>query len=498
MLFCSTQFAYFFAIVFAIYWLIPWRKLRLCLPVLPLLPSCPRSFLLTGNIVRVWWLLAASFYFYACWDARLALLIGATTLMDYLIGRGMDSFRSPSWRKGLLILSLVVNLGLLIFFKYVNFFLASVEQALEATGNTASLPTLQILLPVGISFYTFEAINYTVDVYQRKIPAERNLAHFMLFILFFPHLIAGPIVRARDFLPQIRRVKRWNWDRIHVGVSFFLLGLLKKWVLADRMAQFAEPIFAHPELYNSHATWIGVLAYALQVYGDFSGYSDMAVGTAHLLGYRLVQNFNMPYLAVNISDYWRRWHISLSTWLRDYLFIPLGGSRGSYWHTVRNLMITMTLAGLWHGANWMYVSWGALQGLYLVIHRTFRTYCQQHHRMDRILQTLPGTGVRMVFTFLCVCAGYVVFRSANFQDVGTIFTNLLTPQPGDGPPLNTAAFWVTVLGVVLFHIAGHYRLWERISARSPTPALGMSYALATSLCLVLAPHGDRMFIYFQF
>ena len=263
----------------------------------------------------------------------------------------MDQFSSPRLRKSLLTISLVGNLGLLCYFKYANFFLHSLERALHLAGGDASLPLLEVILPIGISFYTFEAINYTVDVYRRRVPAERNLAHFMLFITFFPHLVAGPIVRARDFLPQIARRKRWSWPRMRLGAEYILLGLVKKLAVADRMAQFADPVFADPTSYGSAAVWLAALAYSLQIYCDFSGYTDMALGSAHMLGYKLSINFNMPYLAANVSEFWHRWHISLSTWLRDYLFIPLGGSRGGEWRTVRNLMITMTLGGLWHGAS---------------------------------------------------------------------------------------------------------------------------------------------------
>jgi alginate O-acetyltransferase complex protein AlgI len=497
MLFCSSQFAYFFFVVFAVYWFIPWRRLRLPLPF-PTFSASSRRLELSGDEMRVWWLLAASYYFYASWNPWLALLIAATSCMDFVLGRSLEAYSHQSLRKLLLAVSLVVNIGLLLYFKYCNFFLHSLEQVLEAAGATASLPVLKILLPIGISFYTFEAISYTVDVYQRRIRAERNLSHFMLFILFFPHLIAGPIVRGRDFLPQVRRRKRWNWDRFHLGVAYFVLGLLKKWAVADRMALFAEPVFANPWEHSSYAIWIGVLAYALQVYCDFSGYSDMALGTAHMLGYKLAQNFNMPYLAVNISDYWRRWHISLSTWLRDYLYIPLGGSRAGEARTTRNLLCTMTLAGLWHGTSWMYVSWGFLQGVYLVGHRWFRLFARKQERLDGLLQTTPGTVVRLAFTFLCVCAGYVVFRSPNFAAVGEIFHKLLFPHAGLGPVMNTSAFWVTVAGVVLFHAAGQAGWWHKLSVRTPAPVLGLGYALALTVCLILAPHGDRMFIYFQF
>jgi alginate O-acetyltransferase complex protein AlgI len=315
--------------------------------------------LLPWNRMRVWLLLGASFFFYASWNEWLALIICVSTLVDYCLARGMDASSSPRWRKLFLMVSLLGNLGLLCYFKYANFFLHSVEEALNAAGASASLPVLRVILPVGISFYTFEAISYSVDVYRKRIAAERNLAHFMLFILFFPHLVAGPIVRARDFLPQIPRLKHWDWARLHLGAGYFLMGLVKKLVIADRLALIADPIYADFTLYNRFAIGLAVVAYALQIYCDFSGYSDMAIGCAHMLGYKLPMNFNMPYLAPNISELWRRWHISLSSWLRDYVFmplcfrgpkrssrgprpswfrtlwsIPLGGERGSKWRVL--------------------------------------------------------------------------------------------------------------------------------------------------------------------
>jgi alginate O-acetyltransferase complex protein AlgI len=321
MQFCSQKFFLFFVLIFALYWALPWRR------------------------VRVGLLLAASFYFYASWNKSLALLICVSTLLDYLLALGIE-YSANAWRRKLLVgASLFANLGLLCYFKYANFFLVSLDEALIAAGSPTWCRPMEVLLPVGISFYTFEAINYVVDVYRRRIPAERNLGDFMLFILFFPHLIAGPIVRARDFLPQIKRPKHWSWARMHLGTGYFLMGLVKKLAIADRMAEYVDPVFADPSAYRASAIVFAALAYAVQIYCDFSGYTDMAIGTAHLLGYKLARNFNLPYLAVNIADFWHRWHISLSSWLRDYLFIPLGGSRGTRWQTARNLLLTMTPAG---------------------------------------------------------------------------------------------------------------------------------------------------------
>ncbi len=494
MLFCSWPFARFFVVVFALYWLIPWGRLRLRVP----LPR--RSLTLTGHEMRVWLLLAASFYFYASWNAWLALLICATTLTDYGIGLALEALSGPRKRQCLLLLSLVGNLGVLVYFKYANFFLASLEEALHAAGVSASMPVLQVILPVGISFYTFEAINYTVEVYRRRVRAERNPAHLLFFVLFFPHLVSGPIVRARDFLPQIRRRKRWSWARLQLGTEYFLLGLLKKWVVADQLAAFADPVFADPAAFGTKANWLALLAFSLQVYCDIAGYSDMALGLAHMLGYKLAINFDMPYVATSVADYWRRDHISLSTWLRDYLFIPLGGSRGGERKTCRNLMITMTLGGLWHGASWNFLLWGALHGVYLSVHRAFRFFCDARPRLDRLLQTVPGTVLRWGLTFFCVYQGFVLFRAPTFEVARAMLHRMWVPVHGPAVvhPSGYGFFACIVAGFVLAHVAGYRRWWERLSERLPALAVSGAYVATLVLCMVLAPSTDKPFIYFQF
>lgn len=474
MLFCSQAFLVFFAFVFTVYWALPWAR------------------------VRVWLLLAASYAFYASWNQWLALLIFVTTILDYLLARAMDASAVPWRRRALLVFSLAMNLGVLGYFKYANFFLESLQTTLQAMGASTSLPVLRLILPIGISFYTFEAINYVVDVYRRKLPAERNLAHFLLFILFFPHLIAGPIVRAADFLPQIRRRKRWSWPRMQVGVQLFVLGMVKKLAIADRLAQFVDPIFQNPERFGTYATWVAVIAYALQIYCDFSGYSDMALGTAHLLGYKLALNFDMPYLSANISEFWRRWHISLSTWLRDYLFIPLGGSRGGRWATHRNLLVTMTLGGLWHGASWTFVAWGVLQGALLAGHREFRLLAGRVSWLERTLGTPPGRLLCVAVTFLAVALGWVLFRATTFTSAWLIFGRLFVSTPGERTPLHDGGLWYTVAVVAVAHLIGSYGWWKPLKERLPAPALGFGYAAVLTLTLLLAPDNGRAFIYFQF
>jgi alginate O-acetyltransferase complex protein AlgI len=474
MLFCTWNYATFFALVFALYWAMPWSRARVAL------------------------LLVASLYFYACWNKWLALLIASTSLMDYAVGLGLDASKSPRARKALLATSLVANLGLLAAFKYADFFLASLEAALASCGVRAPMPLLKLVLPMGISFYTFEAVSYTFDVYRRRIKAERDPAHFLLFITFFPHLVAGPIVRARDFLPQVRRPKRWDWARAELGVGLFLMGLFKKLAIADRMALYADPVFADPGAYGSHAAWIATLAYTIQIYCDFSGYTDMALGSAHLLGYKLSPNFRMPYLSTSVGEFWRRWHISLSTWLRDYLFIPLSGSRGGPWRTARNLLITMTLGGLWHGANWTFVLWGLAHGLLLVGHRAFRSFAEARPMLDRLLKTTGGTILRVALTALAVALLWVVFRSTSFDIASTMLHRLFVPSDGLPTPIPTGAFWILLAVVAASHALGSHPGRRSISARLPAPALGLGYAAALTLALLLAPDTNPAFIYFQF
>lgn len=474
MLFCSRQYLLFFVAVFAAYWALPWPR------------------------VRIWLLLAASVGFYASWNEWLAAVVCLSSTADYFFARGIDHFERRRGRQILLGLSLAMNLALLAWFKYANFFLRSLEDALSAAGATASMPVLKIIVPIGISFYTFEAISYTVDVYRRRIAAEKHFSHFLLFILFFPHLIAGPIVRARDFLPQIGRHKRWDWARLNLGVQFFLLGLFKKLVIADRMALFADPLFANPEHFNTAAHWSGMLAYALQVYCDFSGYSDMAIGSAHMLGYKLTKNFDLPYAAPNIAEFWRRWHISLSSWLRDYVFLPLGGSRAGEWKTYRNLFVSFTVCGLWHGAAWPYVVFGVIQGLLVSVHRVFQRFCQARPTLDRLLASHPGTAARVTLTFVTFCLTLVIFRAPTLSSGFAMLAHMLTWHAGGGHSLPMLALWLPALVVYIAHLVAEQGGWRRPFMSLPSPVRGLSYAATLTLALIFNPGADTAFIYFQF
>ncbi len=472
MLFTSWQYAVFLLAVFAVYWALPWHR------------------------ARVWLLLAASFGFYACWNRWLALLVCGSASLDWLLALAIERATGRRQRRLLLAVSVTANLGLLCYFKYVNFFLDSLGQLLRAAGAETSLPVLSVLLPVGISFYTFEAISYVIDVHQGRLRAERNLPNFLLFILFFPHLVAGPIVRGRDFLPQVRRAKRFSWARVLIGVLLILAGLIKKWVVADRMAHFVDPIYADPAGARCLSAWLAVFAYALQVYGDFSGYTDMALGSAHLFGFHLAANFDRPYLSTSIADFWRRWHISLSSWLRDYLFFPLGGSRGGFWLVARNLLVVMTLCGLWHGAAWNFVLFGLLQGLLLLGHKLFRDHCRGTW-LEAVLLTPSGTVARIVCTFTCFSLSLVVFRAGSLAEMAGMYSRLCTPAPGGLKPMPAYGLLLTVALVVLLQLLDLVR-WRRLLEEAPPLLVGASCAALGCLALLFVPGGAPPFIYFQF
>ncbi len=420
--------------------------------------------------------------------------------MDYLLARGMDSASARGVRRLLLGTSLSVNLGLLCYFKYANFFIDSLKTSLALAGTRTSIPYLEVVIPFGISFYTFEAISYTLDVYAGRIRAERNLPNFMLFILFFPHLVAGPIVRARDFLRQAHRPKRFSWLRFQVGLEYFLIGLFKKIAIADSMAAYSDPIFgagSDLSLADPVSVWVGVFAFAVRIYCDFSGYSDMALGSAHLLGYKLTINFRAPYLSKNIAEFWRRWHISLSNWLRDYIFIPLGGSRGSRWLTARNLLITMLLGGLWHGANWSFFIWGGLHGLLLIIHRFFRDFAERRPRLNAALYSSLGTLVRVGLTFFAVSLCWVFFQPSLAKAIA-ILQHLFAPVPDLVVPISRFRFVLFILLLGIGHLLTIRSLWKRIYFRTPAPVLGAGYAVLFVASLVLSPDSSKTFIYFQF
>lgn len=353
------------------------------------------------------WLLIASYYFYSCWDWRFLSLIVLSTITDYMCGAIMgESGSSPTKRKIALLISLTVNLGLLAVFKYFNFFIDSAATLLQMVGMQPNITTLQIILPVGISFYTFQTLSYTIDIYRGKLKPIHDPLDFALFVSFFPQLVAGPIERASSLLPQLAEKRRVTNEDIYEGVYLILMGLFRKIVLADSAAVYVNRAFSNPDIFTSSGLLIATLLFSIQIYCDFAGYTDIARGTARLLGIKLMVNFKQPYFSTNITEFWRRWHISLSTWLRDYLYIPLGGNRHGTFKTYRNLIYTMLLGGLWHGAAWGFVVWGALHGSYLAIHK----YIGGTPENDSLNQPFYVGMSKRIFIVLLVSLTWIPFR----------------------------------------------------------------------------------------
>ncbi len=344
MLFNSIDFAIFLPIVFLLYWFVTNRNLKL------------------QNALIV----AASYLFYGWWDWRFLSLILFSTLVDYSIGVLLSTVENQKKRKILLWTSILVNLGFLGFFKYYNFFLDNFVSAFTLFGAEIHANSLNIILPVGISFYTFQTMSYTIDVYQRKLEPTKDFIAFTAFVSFFPQLVAGPIERASNLLPQFYVPRTFDYAKAVDGMRQILWGLFKKIVIADNCAEYANMIFNHSADYSGSTLVLGAIFFTFQIYGDFSGYSDIAIGTSRLFGFNLLQNFNFPYFSRDIAEFWRRWHISLNTWFRDYLYIPLGGSRGGTWHKVRNTFVIFIVSGFWHGANWTFIAWGALNAVYFL------------------------------------------------------------------------------------------------------------------------------------
>jgi len=439
--------------------------------------------------IRLAFLTAASYVFYAWWDWHFLPLMLASTTVDYVAGRALVRLDDGPRRRAVLVAALSANLALLGYFKYAGFFVDSLDGAGSVLGLGQPFPELDIVLPIGISFYTFNSMSYTIDIYRGQVAPARSPLHYAAFVSMFPHLIAGPIVRYSTIEGQLRRLTpALSWELAASGMFFFTCGLAKKLLIADTVAPHVDRLFAGHAHLGLVGAWTAAAGYALQLYFDFSGYSDMAVGLAFLLGFRFPQNFDSPYKAANISDFWRRWHMSLSFWLRDYLFIPLGGSRDGKLHTLRNLGITMFLGGLWHGAAWTFVVWGLVHGALLIVHNLLRGAGL----------TPRSAAVNRVVTFACVAAAFVIFRAPSLQIAGDVLSAMagmngieslsaLRAQVGASMAAGVAALLAFV------NVAPN--TWQVELRPRPVYGLALGAALAAAVLTIGNP---SPFIYFRF
>jgi alginate O-acetyltransferase complex protein AlgI len=441
-------------------------------------------------------LLVASYIFYGTWDWRFLFLLAGTTLMDFFVGLGIAGTTDARRKKMFLLISITANLLLLGFFKYSNFFSHELLTALGKLGVHASLPVLEIVLPVGISFYTFQELSYTIDVYRGRTKAVQNLLDFGLYVSFFPQLVAGPIERSDHLIPQLLKPRIMQPGDFSAGLYQILIGLFRKVVIADNMAAIANAAFSDsPHRANGAECLMGLYAFSLQIYCDFAGYSSMAQGIARWMGVRLMDNFRMPYLAVSPSDFWHRWHISLSTWLRDYLYIPLGGNRGGESKTYRNLMLTMMIGGLWHGANWTYIAWGIYHGALLCIWRPF----ERGRTKDAPPMLLGARLVKMVIMFHLVCVGWLLFRATSMSQAVGFLHRIATDFQWTPAARYALGLMVFLAGPLLV-----YEVW--LERRQDLLALlkvhwlvrGLAYSYLVWMLQVFPAEAAHEFIYFQF
>ncbi len=478
MLFNSLEFAIFFVIVFFLYWFVFNKSLK----------------------VQNFFLVVCSYFFYACWDWRFLFLLAFSTVLDFVSGLMIDKADSKVRKKFWLILSVGINLGFLGFFKYYNFFIESFAELLTTIGLTPHFTTLSIILPVGISFYTFHGLSYVFDIYNGKIKPSHNWSNYTLFVSFFPLLVAGPIERATHLLPQVEKVRTFSYSKAVDGMRQILWGLFKKIVIADNCASLVNTIFAGHEQYTGSTLVLGAMLFAIQIYGDFSGYSDIALGTARLLGIELLQNFRFPYFSRDIAEFWRRWHISLSSWFKDYLYIPLGGSRGGMAKTIRNTFIIFLVSGFWHGANWTFVMWGGLNALFIMPSVIFKT---NRKNLDTVAQgkLLPSFKelVQVLLTFMLASFAWIFFRaetiSSAFVYVSEIFSSSLFSKPS---VMSGTVILLAVIFMIIewFGREDKYAL-EKFGLKWKAP-IRWTFYYVLILAILFMGGEQQEFIYFQF
>ena len=470
MLFNSLTFLLFFAIVLALHRLLPSARTRNAM------------------------LLGASYVFYAAWNPPYVLILWFSTALDWFLARCIFRSADPRRRRRLLLLSLISNLGLLALFKYATFLLANTQHLLAAIGIAFQPPAWDVVLPIGISFYTFASLSYTIDVYRGEVRGDWKLLDYALFVSFFPHLVAGPIVRASQLLPQIAAPRRATRDELGWGLTLSIIGLFCKVVLADSIfAPVVDAVYANPALYGALDSWAAVLGFSGQIYFDFAGYSLCAIGLALCFGYAFPDNFRFPYAARGFSDFWQRWHMSLSSWLRDYLYIPLGGNRRGRARTYLNLLLTMLIGGLWHGASWMFVLWGGLHGSYLALERVWR------ERKPVASQTSWRLACGVLLTFLVVTLTWIPFRAAEPGVALAMLRALFTFETGSMLPIGDLALCLLSAAAMLrWQFALRARTLEQGFAAMPA-SVRMLVLGSCLIAMFLCSGGDeRAFIYFQF
>ncbi|MCZ7555273.1 MAG: MBOAT family protein [Bacteroidia bacterium] len=482
MLFNSLDFAIFLPIVFFLYWFAAGRNLRV------------------QNAIVI----CASFVFYGWWDWRFLSLIVFSTAVDYTAGRALGWTENARSRRILLLTSVIINLGLLSVFKYYNFFIESFASAFSVFGLAFSASSLNVILPVGISFYTFQTMSYTIDVYRRNIEPTKDWIALTAYVSFFPQLVAGPIERARSLLPQFLRERRFDGASASEGLRQILWGLIKKMVIADNCAAYADMIFGSPETYSGSTLLLGSLFFAFQIYGDFSGYTDIATGTAKLFGITLSKNFAYPYFSRSIPEFWRRWHISLSTWFRDYVYIPLGGGRDGAWNRIRNMLVVFVLSGLWHGANWTYVLWGIFNALLFIPSRLRQP---EKHQLSivaagRVLPSFPDA-VKLLGTFFLTLIAWVIFRSETVSSAMIYFHGMFSSSlftvphfVGMGKAAVVLSLTLGFLVVEWFGRENDFAIQHAFIHRSRALRWGLYILLVTVVFLFSGQ--EQEFIYFQF
>ncbi len=480
MLFNSIAFAIFLPIVWLLYWQLGSGRRR------------------EQNVL----LLTSSYFFYGCWDWRFLFLLIFSTLLDYYTGLKMSDAPSDRGRRFWLWLSVIINLGFLGVFKYYNFFAHSFAEAVAPLGWKVDPWTISVILPVGISFYTFHGLSYVLDIYFKRIKAERNFVDYSVFVSFFPLLVAGPIERATHLLPQIKRDRQFDYAKAVDGLRQILWGLFKKIVIADQCAEQANLIFNQPDGHNGSSLALGAVFFAFQIYGDFSGYSDIALGTARLFGIELLRNFAYPYFSRDIAEFWRRWHISLSSWFRDYLYIPLGGSRGGTWMKVRNTLAIFVVSGFWHGANWTFIFWGLLNAIFILPSIVFKTNRDNLEIVakGRLLPTFREA-VSIAATFCLACFAWIFFRAQTLGDAFHFVRGIFSKSLFEAPDMLNLPRRLLVL-MALFMVvewAGREQPFAiaRLGLGAPRPVrLAFYYGLAA--CLFYFANAGQTFIYFQF